>query len=544
MILLQHGGAHAPGGAESVKRFFSKVLLMSVVTGLIAFLGCGDDTLTDPGDGGGGTPSNTDIDIFDIFLRPRAIQRVPDAGGLPNPQLAVHYLTAFFEGGVDNPDFTWTLDAALGELVPKAEGLAINEAAVALVNDGNTALGFYDITVTGTSGGKSSTHKRRFAVVENSWQKHSRVTFANPQEPPVSLVSHPIFVPTSTGDELYYVESPSEAAINLARIKAYTSLNGGEQLPTTVFVPPPNEVVPGAQVLVAADKHPDVSPGSMGAGYEEILFSSQMDPDYPQRCPTPTCRERIPFRIWLVQSPSGILEHEAKVLTADSTFAFLGGEAWYAFDFFNPQWDPTSTGYPARIAFLSDLAGDGTDNLWLGDIIDTDGDGKGDELVNNRQLTMFGGVTGFDWHPDGQSLYVTGDPKVIFKVSSTSGLIQKEIGFTSQDSLLATPSAVSVFHRSGEPTLLAFQADSENLTHLYVYNEDEEVLSRVTPYPFPVKTKLFPSWHPEKRWLTYVSDYSVNAWSNALDPTPLTNADFERQPRSRYPSAWVLKLED
>ena len=497
---------------------------------------------TDPGGGGGTNPAAKDIDIFDIFLRPRAIQRAPDVGGRPNPQLNPYYITAFFDGGVDNPVFDWQMDAALGDLIPKSEGLATDEAAVALDNPGNTPLGFYDITVTGTTGGKSSTHTRRFAVIENTWQKHIRATFANPQDPPTSLVLFPIFAPKPFGDDIFYIEAPSAAAINLRRMDAYTSLNSSAQSPRTVFVPP--STINGSQSLVAAELTPDLSPAAMGSN--EILFSSQMDPDFGFRCPTANCTAKIPFRIWLVERPVGIVENEAKVLTADSTFIFLGSPKFYAFDFIQPRWDPTATGYPARIAYLSDLAGDSirTGNVWLADLLDTNGDSKGDTLINHEQLTTFGGVEGFDWHPDGQSLYVTGHPTAIRKVSVASGQIIKEIGFVQQDSLLSSPSFVSVFQRSGEPTLLAFQGNSENLTHLYVYNEDEDVLSRVSPFPYPVNSTLFPSWHPDKRWLTYVSDYSVNAWSDGLDPLPLVNQNFERQLRTRYPSVWVLKLEE
>jgi hypothetical protein len=42
--------------------------------------------------------------------------------------------------------------------------------------------------------------------------------------------------------------------------------------------------------------------------------------------------------------------------------------------------------------------------------------------------------------------------------------------------------------------------------------------------------------------LTYACDYSVLAWST--DTPPFGNPDFEYQPRTAFPSAWVMKFED
>ena len=521
-----------------MKRFFACLILLGVV---VLESGCGSDTPTsNTGTGGGGTPVLGDIDIFDIFLRPRSIQRAPKADGLPNPHLSVHYLTAFFTGGVEKPVFTWQMNAALGELGAKSEGLGTDEASVTLLNGGSTPLGFYDITVSGTSGGKSSSITRRIAAVENTWQKHLRAEYDNPQDPPVSLVLFPIFAPGAASDEIIYIEAPSEIAVNMRRIEAFRSLNAAAQSPRTVFVPPSS--INGNQSLRAIELTPDLSPVAMGQA--DLLFSSQLDPDFSRRCPTPNCNKPIPLRIWTVKRPAGIVENEAKVLTQDSTYMFVGQEFFYAFDFFQPRWDPTATGYPARIAYISDLAGDGAANIWLADLVDTNGDSKPDDLINHRQLTTFGRVNDFDWHPNGQSLYVGGDPKNILKVSVANGVVEESIGFLEQDSLLVNPTWINVFQRAGEHTLIAFQGNSENLTHLYVYDEEDDMLTRVTPFPFPVNTTLFPSWHPTKKWLTYSSDYSVNAWSDQLDPLPLINQNFERQPRTAYPSVWVMKFED
>jgi hypothetical protein len=415
---------------------------------------------------------------------------------------------------------------------------------VTLLNGGNTPLGFYDITVTGTSGGKSSTMTRRMAAIENSWQKHVRVTYLNLLEPPPSLVRSPIFAPTATGDEILYVEAPNATGVNLRRITAFTSLGAGQaQAPRNVFRPP--GTINGNQSLTAEDKLPDLSP--LALGQDQLLFSSQMDPDFGPRCPNPNnCTKKIPLRIWTVRRPSGLNDFEARVMTRDSTFFFAGNDQFYAFDFLQPRWDPTATGYPARIAYISDmvLGGQATSakDVWLADLVDTDGDNRPDDLINHEQLTTFGNVVDFDWHPNGQSLYVSGTPKSIRVVSVASGTVEREIAFALQDSLMQGPRSISVFQRPGEHTLIAFQGTSENLTHLYVYDEEDDMLTRVTPFPFPLTATLFPSWHPSKKWLTYACDYSVLAWST--DTPPFGNPDFEYQPRTAFPSAWVMKFED
>jgi hypothetical protein len=505
----------------------------------LALAGCGSNTPTDPGSGGGGGPA-AKLSIFDIYLRPRAIMRVPDAGGLPNPQLAQYYLTAFFEGGSGQVLFDWTAVAGLGvgEIIPKAADLGTDAPTVTLSNDGNSALGFYDFTVSAKSGSESSSMTRRFAVIENTWQKHQRAEFDDPQDPPATLTGFPIFAPSPGGDEIFYIEAPNDISINLRRINAFPSLNGPEQAPDALFLVPPG--INGEQANVAAEITPALSPAGMGRN--DLLFSSQMDPNDDQR-PNTT---KVPFRLCLVRRPAGFVLNQATVLTQDSTYVFAGRDNWYAFDFYQPRWDPQATGLPARVAFLSNLGprNNTTVDVWTADLVDTNADGQADDLVNYNQLTDFGNVTGFDWHPDGQSLYLTGDPMGIRKVSAIDGSLEKSITFVDQDSLLSGPAYVSVFKRAGGHTLIAFQALSENLTHLYVYDEDDGVLSRVSPFPYSLGAQLFPSWHPEKMWLTYICDYSVNAWSTDLDPPPVLDENFERQARTAYPSVWVMKFED
>jgi hypothetical protein len=517
------------------------VLGLASLVVLVLLGGCGSESPTSPGDGGGGSAKH--LSVFEIYLRPRAIMRPPVVDGLPNPQLTHYFLSAFFEGGVGEPRFDWSAvgSLGLGTIIPKAPGLRTDEAAVVVLSNEAPPLGFHDFTVTARDslGGETSTLTQRFAVIENTWQKHDRATFPDPANPPANLVASPIFAPSPSGDEIFYIAAPNAVSVNLRRINAFTSLNGPAQSPGTAFVIPSD--VNGSQALTAAEGSPAMSPIAMGQ--DDLLFCSEMDPDDNQRPDT----SPPPFRLCLVQRPSGIIEQEAKVLTEDSTYVEAEVEKWYAFDYRHPRWDPTATGFPAHIAFLTDnvpLDSVRTLDVWTADLVDTNGDNQGDALENFNQLTHLGNVTGFAWHPDGQSLYLTGDSKVIRKVSAIDGSSLGSLSFSDEDSLLASPAYVSLFQRAGGPTLVAFQATSENRTHLYVYNEDEDMLTRVSPYPFPVGTQLHPSWHPEKMWLVYVCDYSVNAWSNALDPPPLINGNFEQQPRTRYPSVWVMKLED
>lgn len=296
----------------------------------------------------------------------------------------------------------------------------------------------------------------------------------------------------------------------------------------------------------AAEDTPDVSPAGMG--HDEILFSSQMDPDHPQRCPSANCTQKIPYRICIVRRPTGIVENQAVILTQDSTYSPGGGLSfWFGFDFLEPKWDPTATGYPARIAFRTALANrdNRVQNIWLADLLDTNGDSFADQLGNYRQLTTFqSNVAGYTWHPDGQSLYVTGMGSNVLRVNVNSGAVEEVLSFADPDSVLEAPRYITIFDRPGENMLMAFQATYESRNRLYVYDMDVEVVVHVSPFAFPNSMQLYPRWHPGKMWLTYVSNYSVNAWSNGFDPPPPSGAEMEYQSRTLYPSAWVLKLED
>src|SRR6185295_7666489 len=126
------------------------------------------------------------------------------------------------------------------------------------------------------------------------------------------------------------------------------------------FVPEPNNYD------AAAKTQPDVSPPSLGR--REMLFSSQMDPQYPQRCPGISCNNVPPFRLWVVRLADGQSVFGPRALTQDSTFIRFGSPVWYAFDYRMPRWDPKATNPAARIAFLSTLAGNGALDLWTADL--------------------------------------------------------------------------------------------------------------------------------------------------------------------------------
>ena len=75
------------------------------------------------------------------------------------------------------------------------------------------------------------------------------------------------------------------------------------------------------------------------------------------------------------------------------------------------------------------------------------------------------------------------------------------------------------------------------------------MLSYLLPYPVPVTHNLFPRWHPTRKRLVYVSDYTVMPWANSSPGTTLADRlnpnspEFYLMPRTYYPTPWVLSLE-
>lgn len=531
---------------------------------LVLLHACGEDTPTvPPGGGNGGNGSNGDLGplrVFEISLRPQSIWRASSlSGNIPNPQLSEYYLTAFFSGGRADARFLWAVDPAFGTLIPKTSELGLEAATVQLDNDGLTPLGFYEISVTGISQPDTSRRSQRFAVVETNWQKHVRTRITNPNDPPDDLVLYPVFAPKSGGgDEIFFVSFPNAAAVNIWSIQADQMLAAAPQQPkrTNFRVPAPQDTlglecfrvtpdstacvrlwIDPSQAAEAEDQAPDLSPP--GLGRNEILFSSKMDPHITRR--PGTVSPRTPFSLWVVRRPDVLNDFVARPLTFDSTFAGLGGRPQYfSIDYLQPRWDPSEDAATeaARIGFIADLDDTGA-NVWLADLLDRDMDSRSDTLVNYRRLTETGNVTSFDWHPLGHTIYFTAAGNLASIPSSGGDPIP--ISLVHHDSSLADLDYVSVYD-DGSGVFLALQGSAENRTHLYVYEEAIDSLVRVSPFSFGVTRNLFPRWHPNRKELVYVSDYSVGLWIN--DVPPVGNPDFAGWRRTQFPSVWTLRLAD
>ena len=510
----------------------------------LGFLGaCGGESVVDPGNGNGGGPINLGpLALFDIGLRPQAIQRASSlAGTTPNPVGAAYFLTAFFQGGKTDATFDWSVPAALGSLQPNTDQLSVNSATVTVVNDGRTPLGFYDVSVSGTSAGVTSAVGRRFAVVETNWMKHRRTGISDPNKPPEDLVSFPIYAPRSDGtDQIFYVSWPNDDAVNIFGIEADRPLDASAQQPRNQIFRPPSSLDPNA-ASQAKDLAPDLSPDALGRN--EILFSSEMDVHAAQRATT--VQPTTPFSLWVVRRHDALNDFTARVLTYDSTFASTGGLLkFYSFNFLTPRWDRSPTGpvQDARIGFRANMDPSGL-NVWLADLRDINMDARSDTLVNYRRLTDRGSVNSFDWHPNGQFIYYTSglEKRSVIRIDVQSGA-EEIINFTFQDSLIENVTSISVFDDG--VTLLAFEALSENRLHLYVYNESDQELTRLNRFAFPISHRLFPRWHPTRREIVFVSDYSIAAWIPGVDPTPVGNPTFAGQRRTTLPSVWTVRLAD
>ena len=523
-----------------------------LVFGLLA-AGCGNDVVPPPppctvdcgGSGGGGPFVATEV-----FLRPLSIQR-PIAGSLPTPEIAQYNLSAFYRGGAEAAQFHWTVPPEIGTVEPKAPTLTRQSATVMLKlpEAGNVPLGTFDITAAGSSGTESGTVHGRFAVVELSWMKHVRNGWIEPE--PEDPVQSPTFMLTTTGaDSLLMVEAPSANATRIRRIPAFSPLAATiEPVPAGVVLfpddPTPNNFGTARQFA------PDVSPAALGR--REVLFATTMDSQYDERCPNGTpcdfdnAISPVPTNLWVVRQPDGINEFRPRPLTFDSSFVEFTQIRWYAVDYSQPRWDPAATAADAdaRISFISKL-NTGAPNLWTAVLRDRNGDARSDTLLNYVRLTASGNIGGYDWHPDGTRLCVaTGG--VLSWINAANGMVTP---IALPDSDLTRPANPAVFWRPGEHTLVAFEAQSENLANLYLWDEQENVLVRLLPFSVPVTHRMFPRWHRTKKWLVYVSDYTVMPWGsttpgagavpdllNPLIPT------FDGMARTRFPSPWVLRLE-
>ena len=516
-----------------------------LVFGLLA-AGCGNDVVPPPppctvdcgGSGGGGPFVATEV-----FLRPLSIQR-PIAGSLPTPEIAQYNLSAFYRGGAETARFDWTVPPAIGTVVAKAPTLTVRDATVMLKlpDAGRVPLGFFEVTAAGSSGTETGTVRGRFAVVELSWMKHQRIGW-NPPEPEDPVQSPTFMLTTSGADSLLMVEAPTTNSTRIWRIPAFTSLAAATEPVAGGVVLFPDEPTPN-NYGTAAQRTPDVAPA--GLGRREVLFATAMDSQYDERCPTGSpCDNPVPSSLWVVAQPSGINEFRPRPLTFDSTFVEFGQVRWHAFDYLRPRWDPAATGADARIAFVSNL-GTGAPNLWTAVLRDRDGDARSDTLLNYVRLTASGNIGGFDWHPDGTRLCAaTGG--VLSWINAANGTVTP---IALPDTGVTRPASPAVFWRPGEHTLVAFEAQSENLANLYLWDEDDNVLVRLLPFSVPVTHRMFPRWHRTRTWLVYVSDYTVMPWGSSTpgagsvpDLLNPANPNFDGMPRTRFPSPWVLRLE-
>jgi hypothetical protein len=520
-------------------------------TALIALVaGCGEDTVAPPPDPGTGPGPTGPFEMTQIFLRPLAIERPPLAGGRPTPSLAEYALSAFYTGGTELATFEWTVPATIGSVQPKTVHLGRADATVVIRGDGKPPLGFFEISAAGRSGDETGSLTQRFAVVENRWMKHRRNIYAGKE--PEDLAQWPTFITapgrTVSGDTLLYVFD-NEQTRKILAFPAFANLNGAEPVTSDVVVPPsyPNA---GNQAQTAPQTQPDVAPAALGR--REMLFSSRIDPQYAWRCPRQPCDNTPPFRIFVVRLPSGIVKYTPRALTPDTTYIGAGGQPrWIAYNYSLPKWDPKATGAVARIAFLSDRTDEpsqrGQNNLWFGDLLDSNGDSRSDSLTNLRQVTSHAAISSFSWHPDGTRICIADGFGLAWVNVGSGDLTRIQV----PDPLISRPALPAIFSRPGEHTLIAFQAQAENLRNLYILDEEDGTLAQALPFPIPVSHSLFPNWHPTRKALAYVSDYTVRAWANSSggtgSPPDRINPTLESyysMSRTLYASPWVLSFED
>lgn len=532
-----------------------------------ALAGCGEDNL-----GPGDRQVPPDLGPFaalDIVLRPLSIQRPTIVSGYPTPAMAVYNLTAFYQGGRQTPSFTWIVPESLGQVEPKGPNLTVRDAAVLLRirPDGRLPLGLFDFEARGTSGNEPSNVRRRLAVVENVWQKHRRATYGTQE--PADLILYPVFLARegapATADTIIYVEAASTSGITLRRIPAFRNLAVSPEVdPADAVIPP--QVPLENNYLQRPRTMPDVAPD--GSGRREILFASLMNSQYPMwpdECGLTPCRNDVgtipcpdaaPSNLWVVAKPMGLNAFQPRQLTFDSTRCLQNETRvrWIGYNFDSPRWDPSARGDTANIAFLSDLpivpGGARRRNVWLARLVNRNEDATSDSdtLVGYRPLTTFitgGGASNFAWHPDGTRILFL-DAGGFSWVDVNSGAVQ---ALGRPDSSLVDIQSPSVFARGSE-TLIAFQGRTENLVNIYVWDEQTEMLTRLLPFSTAVTHNLFPRWHPTRKQIVYVSDYTVEAWANTAGSYPPPDRLNPRTPeeygqrRTAFPSVWVVKLED
>ena len=508
---------------------------------LLGLLGCGDDSPTNPGNGGGGgTGPPPPFDVFEISLQPTSIVRPTPGAQTPNPLVVEHALSVFASGGAVTGLFDWTVPASIGTVGPKTPQLTVRDYTVVLKlrDDGMLPLGMFTVRVRGESGTERDSLQAQFAVVENTWMKHKRQV-AGMFLPDLTR-SPVVYSPPGTlpeNDLIYYCEAPSATTTTLRSIRAHAPLDGPEQDPEDVILLPDGPE--GNNYSDASKTEPDVAP--QGLGRDELLFSSTMDLEFADRCPCDV-NNRVPTNLWVVRR--GAIQFQPRPLTFDSTRVGPGGGiVYYAYNYVTPRWDPSATGSSARISFLTTR--DNVRNLWLADLVDLNGDQTSDTLMHYRQLTT-SGVAFYDWHPDGTRIAVISGQGFGW-VNSTTGAFE---AIALPDSDVTGFDGVSVFAPPGQHTLVAFQAARENLSNIYVFDEVDRTLMRVLPVPGSIDQPLQLRWHPRRKEIVYVGDYTVEAWANSSggpgSPPDLLNPltpELFGQRRTRFPSVWALRLE-
>jgi hypothetical protein len=481
--------------------------------------------------------------VTDIYLRPLVID-VPPTAGRPVPSLAVYNLTAFYQGGTVSPTFDWTVPAEIGTVVPKTPQLGVHDATVLLQvrPDGAPPLGFFTITAAGQNASETGGVTRRFAVVRNSWMKHTRIGWSDPE--PEDPISAPVFLPrAAAGDSIFFVQHQATTINRIKRIAAFSPLNGPE------FASSDGSLLPflpdGNNYLESPQLSPDLSPLSLAR--REMLFSSRMDSQYPERCPTGPagCPNSAPLNLWVVRTATGIGTSFPRQVTRDSTYEEFGRTRWFAFDYEHPRWDPSASGDAARIAFISTVGGGR--HLFTAILRDLDADGASDTLDTYRQLTTGANVVAYGWHPDGTRLCVSRGGRLEW-VDAASGAVTP---IAVPDLALGRFLSPSVLVPSGQSSaLIAFQGQAENLTNIYVLDEAAQTLTRVLPYPVPVTHNMWPRWHPSRKAIVYVGDYTVALWANTTPPGMTVpdvlnpnGTELAGMPRTKFPSPWVVELE-
>jgi hypothetical protein len=196
--------------------------------------------------------------------------------------------------------------------------------------------------------------------------------------------------------------------------------------------------------------------------------------------------------------------------------------------------------------FLSELGGAGLD-LWTAELVDRPPfDARSDTLESYHRLTMTGGYSAFDWHPDGTKLCALG-PNGLSWVDAMSGAVTP---INIPDSSLTRIATPTVYWRSGQHTLVAFQAQAENLSNLYLLDIEDHTLTRLLPFSMPVTAALYPALPSDEetdRLCQRLHGRGLGEHHRHVEQSPIASTRATRScsgcDARYYPSVWVLGLE-